>query len=59
MPSISTVTEGAPLPWKLDGFGVGKMWRSEGLDVYVLRGLAFPGALDKGRSVREAHVWLS
>lgn len=22
-------------------------------------GLAFPGALDKGRLVREAHVWLS
>lgn len=42
MPPISTVTEGAPLPWKLDGFGVGKMWRSEGLDVYVLRGVAFP-----------------
>ena len=39
--------------------GVGKMWRSEDLDVYVLGGLAFPGALDKGLLVREAHVWLS
>ena len=56
---ISTVTEGAPLPWKLDGFWAGEdveKWRFGCLRV---GGLAFPGALDKGRLVREAHVWLS